>query len=526
MLEDLHENCGVAAAFIPKGSKYEGMAPQFIYKLLLNLQGRGQLSAGMTTYNSERPILLQTHKDIGLVSEVFNETNETKQKRIFETLAGNKGIGHTRYATSGTDDSCNAQPLERGHGSKWKWFSFCFNGNIANYAQLKEKLLDQTDYHMMYDNDTEIIMHHLSKELYKGEKDNLPGVFESLSKIFDGAFNIGFINANGSLVVSRDPVGFRPMCYGYHEDVLLISSESNALANFGIQDIKFLKPGEIILVEGEKVEVKQIVPSNMQKRCMFEWVYFSNVSSLFDGKSVYLSRTKLGQELAKIETEKINKEDYVVVPVPDSAKPAGDAYAYVLGLPSQEGLIRNRFSGRTFIESKSRENKVRNKFNVQKEIVEGKKVLLVDDSVVRGTTTRNIIKYLKEVGKAKEVHIRVSCPPILGPCFYGIDMSTINELFAPKFNIEIDKPIPKETLDKMAKELGADSLIYQTNEGLVKSIGLPKNELCMACLNRDYPTQYGKELFNVALKNEKEGIGGRTYESNNSANFIQGKKLC
>ena len=175
-------------------------------------------------------------------------------------------------------------------------------------------------------------------------------------------------------------------------------------------------------------------------------------------------------------------------------------------------MIRNRFAGRTFIESRAREDKVRNKFTVQKDIVEGKKVLLVDDSIVRGTTTKNIVKYLKEIGKAKEVHVRVSCPPIVAPCFYGIDMSTVSELFAAGYNIEPQKPIPQETLDKMAKELGADSLIYQTIPGLIKSISFPKDELCMACLNAEYPTKHGEILYNVALKNAQNGKNGRTYE--------------
>jgi len=222
MPENLHENCGVAAVYIPQGSKYAGKAAQFLYKLLLNLQGRGQLSAGITTYNPKRARLLETYKDIGLVSEVFKEKDEEAKDKIFASLEGNKGIGHTRYATSGTDDKCNAQPSERMHGSKWKWFAFCFNGNIANYADLKQTLVDKTDYHIMYDIDTELIMHNISKELYKNKAKKTTEIFSSLVKKFDGAFNIAFLNAHGTLSVFRDPIGFRPLCYGYFEDVLLI----------------------------------------------------------------------------------------------------------------------------------------------------------------------------------------------------------------------------------------------------------------------------------------------------------------
>jgi len=512
MTDNVHENCGVAAVHIPDGSKFQGMAPNFLYKLLMNLQGRGQLSAGITTYNPLRPRLLETHRDLGLVTEVFKESNPDEQLKIFKSLAGNTGIGHTRYATCGADDRDNAQPLERTHGRRWKWFSFCFNGNIANYSDLKKPLVEKADYHIMFDNDTEIMMHYLSRELQAKSRPDMKEVFSSLAKKFDGAFNIAFINARGTLIVLRDPIGFRPMCYGHYEDVLLVSSESNALANFGVTDIKYLQPGEVLQVLEGKIAIKQLVPSKKQARCMFEWVYFSNVASHFDGKSVYLARTKLGEELAKLETLPINTNEYVVVPVPDSAKPAGDAYAYALGLPSREGLIRNRFAGRTFIEGRSREDKVRNKFTVQKNIIEGKKVLLVDDSIVRGTTTRNIVKYLKEVGKAKEVHIRVSCPPIVAPCFYGIDMSTITELFAPRFKIDPKKPIEKTVLDRMAKELGADSLIYQTIPGLARSISFPQEKLCMACLNTDYPTKQGNLLYGTALKNAMNGQKGRTYE--------------
>jgi amidophosphoribosyltransferase len=237
---------------------------------------------------------------------------------------------------------------------------------------------------------------------------------------------------------------------------------------------------------------------------MFEWVYFANVSSVLDSKSVYVTRTNLGKELAKLETEKVNSE-YVVVPVPDSAKAAGDAYAYELGIPTKEGLIRNRFVGRTFIESGSREDKIQNKYTMVKEVLKDKKVMLVDDSIVRGATTEQLVRNLKEKGGAKEVHVRVSCPPIMGPCFYGIDMSTVNELLAPQFLKNPEDEMSQETADKIAKHLGADSVIYQTIPGLVRSIGLPKEDLCMACLNRDYPTAMGKELIKVALDNFKKG---------------------
>jgi amidophosphoribosyltransferase len=227
---------------------------------------------------------------------------------------------------------------------------------------------------------------------------------------------------------------------------------------------------------------------------------------------VYLTRTNLGKELAKLETQKIDK-DFIAVPVPDTAKAAGDALAYELGIPSREGIIRNRYVGRTFIEGSSRNDKVSNKYTALKDVMKGKKIFLIDDSVVRGNTTKQLVKYLKEEGGAKEVHIRITCPPIRGPCFYGIDMSTVSELLVPGYEKKpVSGNISKETCQKIAKDMRADSLIYQTVEGLVRSIGLPKNDLCTACITNDYPTLWGKKLFKQAWENYHKGIiKERTY---------------
>ncbi len=197
--------------------------------------------------------------------------------------------------------------------------------------------------------------------------------------------------------------------------------------------------------------------------------------------------------------------DHICVPVPDSAKAAGDAYAYELGIPVKEGLIRNRFVGRTFIEGTSRRDKIASKYTMIKEVLKGKKVMLVDDSIVRGATTEQLVRSLKEEGEAKEVHVRISCPPIMGPCFYGIDMSTVTELIAPKFQKESKEAMSPESAKAMAEYLGADSVVYQSIPGLIRSIGLPKEKLCLACLNREHPTQTGKRLLQVALDNFKSG---------------------
>ena len=512
MSENLHENCGIAAVYIKSNGNGEAAnkALFYLYKLMLNLQNRGQSSAGITTYNPERDQLLDTYADLGPVNEVFKTSDKEASIKIFKRYAGNKGIGHVRYATSGSEERGYAQPFERHHGKRWKWFAFCFNGNLANYMELK-KNVEKFGYHMIHQTDTEIIMHYLSKQLAPHNKPDMVKVFSNLAKKFDGMYNIAFINAEGDIIVARDPYGFRPLVYGFNDDMFMAASESNALINCGITEYKALEPGHLIMVSDGKIKIHKFAESKRTAHCMFEWVYFSNVSSVNDGKPVYVSRTKLGRELAKLETEKITQE-HIVVPVPDTAKAAGDALAYELGIPSKEGLIRNRYVGRTFIEGSRRDDRVQNKYTVLREVVEGKKVILVDDSIVRGSTTGQIVKYLKKEGGAKEVHVRVSCPPIRGPCFYGIDMSTVSELLVPRFE---KKPysgeISKETCNKIAKEMGADSLIYQTVEGLVRSIGFPKNKLCTACITGEYPTPWGKKLISKAWYNYKHGIKERTY---------------
>ncbi len=518
MAEDLHEECGIAAVYIKDNGNKEAAnrAMFYLYKLLLNLQNRGQLSAGVTTYNENRNQILDTYRNLGPVNEVFRTSNKEKSIKIFKRYAGNKGIGHVRYATSGTEGKEYAQPFERHHGRKWKWFSFGFNGNLTNYVDLKKKVKNM-GYHMVHETDSEIIMHYIAKELGPGKKrpnlakPNLVKVFSNLSKVFDGMYNIVYIDAEGDIVVSRDPYGFRPLVYGFNDEMFMAASESNALINCGMTNFKDLEPGHLIWIKNGEIKVHKYAEPKRISHCMFEWVYFSNVSSTNDKRSVYISRTRLGKELAKLETQKITK-DHIVVPVPDTAKAAGDAYAFALGLPSKEGLIRNRFVGRTFIEGSSRDDRVSNKYTVLRDVVKDKKIFLVDDSIVRGSTTRQIVNYIKAEGGAKEVHVRVSCPPIRGPCFYGIDMSTVSELLVPKFE---KKPysgeITKKTCANIAKQMGADSIIYQTVEGLVRSIGFPKNELCTACITGEYPTPCGRKLIKKAWDNYQKGIKGRTY---------------
>jgi len=510
MGDSLHDECGIAAVSLKKDSK----ALFYLYRLLLNLQNRGQLSAGVTTYNKNKPQLISTYRQVGTVNEVFRTSNVQRSMELFRRYAGNKGIGHVRYATCGANDRSYAQPFERKHGRMWKWFSFGFNGNLVNFEELKKPLVNKTEYHFILNNDTEIIMHYLSRALKGYKKPKLKDVFHNLSNKFDGAYNIAFIDAYGDLAVCRDPLGFRPLCYAIKNGELFVASESNALGNIGMHNFKSLEPGKLISVKNGSIKIERFAKSKRKAHCMFEWVYFANVSSVLDGRSVYIARTNLGKELAKLETEKITS-DCIVVPVPDTAKAAGDAYAYELGMPSIEGLIRNRFVGRTFIEGSKREDKVMNKYTLVKSVLKGKRVFLVDDSIVRGTTSKRIVRFMKKIGKAKEVHVRVTCPPIKAPCFYGIDMSTVDELLLPHYEKPIDpEKTSEKTLKKIAKDMGADSLIYQTIPGLVRSIGLPQKDLCMACLNGKYPTPCGRTTYCKAVRDFKKGKKNkkRSYE--------------
>lgn len=510
MAEAMHQ-CGIAAAYIKENGDSANRALFYLYKLLLNQQNRGQLSAGVTTFNLSRMQVLDTYKDLGTVNEVFKTSDRPNSLDIFKRYAGNKGIGHVRYATSGSEERSLAQPFERHHGRKWKWFSFCWNGNLANYSELKQHLMEKADYHIVYDTDTEILMHYISRELKGSVRPNLVKVFTRLAQKLDGCFNIAFINAFGEMVVLRDPYGFRPIVYGWKDDMFMVASESNALINCGVTEYNDLEPGHMIYIKNGKVEIKKYAENQRKAHCMFEWVYFANVSSVLNKQSVYIARTNLGKELAKQETEEID-EEHIIVPVPDTAKAAGDAMAYELKVPSTEGLIRNRYVGRTFIEGSSREDRVQNKYTALREILKGKKVILVDDSIVRGSTTKQLVNYIKKVGGAKEVHVRVSCPPIRGPCFYGIDMSTVAELLVPRYEKEPKKgEVSKEVVNKIAKDLGADSLKYQSIQGLVRSIGKPAKDLCMACITGEYPTPYGKKLYLKAWNNFRKGVKERTY---------------
>ena len=538
MLDPIHEECGIAAVYRldPTANvdalRAAGAAGErarnggngatdaavenvvsLLPDMLIDLQNRGQLAAGISRFNESDARLLDTYKDVGSVSDVFHLTlpDASKFREIIDKYAGRAAIGHVRYATCGKDDPSYAQPFHRKHGRPWKTFAFCFNGNIANYREVRANILEK-GYHLVVESDTELLMHHLAYALQSDFKPDFVSVFRQLAEAVDGAYSMAFLNGEGDMILARDPFGFRPLCYGLKGKLFAAASESLALANRGFREIREVEPGELIHVRPEGISKHRFAKSTRRAWCFFEHVYFANVASNLNGSSVYQARTRLGEALAAAETESID-DDCIAVPVPDTAKAACDAMAYKLGIPSREGLIRNRYVGRTFIEGQNRQERVRRKYTALPEVLRDKRVFLVEDSIVRSTTLRAIVSMLRDQGGAREVHVRVACPPIMTPCGYGIDMSTVSELFAPR---HLSEPqvgeYPEHELARATEDLGTDSLRYLTVEALTTALGKPQNELCVGCLIGQYPTPWGQRLYREALRHRDRPVSARTYE--------------
>jgi len=447
------------------------------------------------------------------VSEVFRLSHRGKFESLMEEYAGRAAIGHVRYATCGGDDRSYAQPFERHHIKKHKWFSFAFNGQLANYMDLREELLDDDNNYLSRETDSEVLMHQICAALSTDRRPELIDVCRHFGRKFDGAYSLVFLDALGNMMVARDPLGIKPLSYAVEGPLFAAASESVALLNLGFmaESIKSVPPGTAITISDGKLEIQPFAKPVRHAHCFFEWVYFANVASTLDGRSVYLARKALGEELARLETVPIDG-DTVVVPVPDTSKAAADAMAYALKVPCVEGLIRNRYSGRTFIEgSGNRKHKAETKYTPLREVLDGKRVLLVEDSIVRGTTLQVLLRRIRQYGQPREIHVRVACPPIIGPCFYGIDMSTVSELFAARF-LE-GEPLTPEIEARMASQLGADSLRYLPVDSVAKAIGVPAEDLCRACITGTYPTPCGQRLAQIALENYRNHVTGRTYET-------------
>ena len=518
-MNSLRDECGVAAVYYFLNSQSnDGVTPislsnpneasHLIPRMLLDLQNRGQSATGITTYDRDREVVLKTHKEVGTVSEVFRMNHGPKYHAIMCKNSGNVAIGHVRYATNKQNGVRYAQPMERYHFRKHKWFSFAVNGQLANYDELMAELKKDDSVHVAQQTDAEILLHEISYSLSVQKEPDLLEVFQQIARKADGAYSLVMLNAQGEMIVVRDPKGIKPLCYACQGRLFAVASESVALFNLGFsaKSITEVDPGAMILVSEKGIRFERFAESDGSAHCFFEWAYFANVASTLDGHSVYMARQRLGEELAKQETVDC-REDTIVVPVPDTSKAAADGMAYALGIPCLEGLIRNRYSGRTFIEGgEYRKRKAETKYTPLTEVLEGKRVFLVEDSIVRSTTMRVLIERIRKIGLAKEIHVRVACPPIIAPCFYGVDMSNFDEIYATNFHRKLTSPTSdavatlemiqnmtfnEDILNSMATDFGADSVKYLTKEAASRAIGLPLDRLCTACATAVYPTPQG-----------------------------------
>lgn len=436
-----------------------------IYFGLLALQHRGQESAGISILKNGK---IHTKKGVGLVSDLFS-------KHQIEN--GELGIGHVRYSTTGTSSERDAQPFQV--DSPLGGIAISHNGNVVNLIELRREL--SRDFPFESGCDAEVLLKLLAREVSE-EGDLIEGI-KNIYDLVDGSFSDVLLTGNEGLVAFRDALGFRPLVWGSGPT---FSSESVVHDVLGREFYGDVNPGEVILFRDDTIE-RERIKRKRSKFCMFEYVYFSRPDSIINGKLVYSVRLKLGEELARIEEH----EGDIVVPVPDSSRTAAEGYSNYTGIPVVEGLIKNRYVGRTFIMPTQEEREIYTqlKLNPVRSLVRNRRVILIDDSIVRGTTSRRIVSLLRKAG-AKEIHLRVSCPPIVSPCFYGIDMANKRELIAANHSI-----------DEIEKILGVDSLIYQSIDGLVRAIGFNKEELCLGCLTGRYPTPLANELVKV----EKSG---------------------
>jgi amidophosphoribosyltransferase len=452
------EACGVMAISLERGN----VSPMIYYGLMA-LQHRGQESCGISVYDGRA---LRTVRRYGLVGEEL--------QRTAKALGGRAGIGHVRYSTLGESSLLNAQPIPIRMGGET--FSIAHNGTIVNYEQLRDGLRER-GVGLKTESDSEVIL-RLFLDSYRGSCDAF-GSLEACSEKIEGGYSIVMASSRGELIAARDPLGLRPLCMGNSGNSIAMASESVALDINSLSLLGDIEPGTAVFVGKDGVEVRRFADCPRRAHCMFEYVYFSRPDSILEGRSVYDVRLNLGRNLAG----SIDGDVDSIVPVPDTSRTAAEGLSRVTGIPVAEGLMKNRYVHRTFImpTPEAREGAVRMKLNPLKSVLKGKKVVLVDDSIVRGTTLKNIVGMVKSSG-AKEIHVRITCPPIISPCFYGIDISSRSELIAANNSVE-----------EIRRIIGADSLVYQSLEGLVDAIGLPRGDLCNACLTGEYPTPLAQE---------------------------------
>lgn len=457
----IHEECGV---FGVVGTNRKNVA-SIAYYGLYALQHRGQESCGIVVNDDG---VFSSCKDLGLVSEVFSKDT------LFRLPEGNMAVGHVRYGTTGGNTRDNCQPIEVNH-QKGK-MALAHNGNLSNALELRDKLeLSGAIFHTT--SDTETIAYVITRERLM-----TPSIEEAVSNtmnLLEGAYSL-VLMSSAKMIAARDPYGFRPLCYGQMEDgSYVVASESCALSAVGAEFIRDILPGEILVFsDGGVVSRKEHCGKQKRKTCIFEYIYFARPDSMIDGVSVHESRMKAGELLA----ESYPADADIVIGVPDSGLDAALGFSKASGIPYEIGLIKNKYIGRTFISpgQDERLDQVRIKLSPVKSVIEGKRVVLIDDSIVRGTTSKRIVKLLRDAG-AKEIHMRISAPPFLHPCYYGTDIDSEENLIACHYS-----------LDEIAKIIGADSLGYLPMEKLGKLTG--GEEYCAACFNGQYPTRIPSDI--------------------------------
>ena len=450
MLDNMNEKCAVVGIF---GNED---ASKLAYFSLHALQHRGQEAAGIASADHNK---IHTIKDRGLVMRVFNENK-------LNTLKGNSAIGHTRYSTAGDDSILDAQPVFARYDLGE--MAIVHNGNLTNAEEVRDRLIERGAIFQTF-MDTENLIHLIAKS----EKDKLlDRIIDAVSKI-EGAFSLVFLSRTKMFAV-RDRHGFRPLSLGkLANGGYIVASETCAFDLVGAEFIRDVKPGELLIFEKDKEPISIQLFEPTPKHCIFEYVYFARPDSYVFGQSVYKTRKNMGRELAKIKPVDAD----VIIPVPDGGVPSAIGYSQESGIPYEMGIMRNHYVGRTFIEptQEMRDLKVKMKLSPMIDVIKDKKVVVVDDSIVRGTTSRRIVRMLKEAG-AKEVHMRISSPPTTDPCYYGVDTPNKSKLIASHMSI-----------DEICKYIEADSLAYLSEKALLESVNAQDEEsYCTACFTGKY----------------------------------------
>jgi amidophosphoribosyltransferase len=450
--ESPKEECGVIGVY----GRGEDVA-RIGYFGLFALQHRGQESAGLAVSDGQR---IHVHKDMGLVTQVFSE-------ETLRDLRGHISIGHTRYSTTGSSVVRNAQPLCC--TSVVGEVAVAHNGNLVNTTPLRE-YLEVQGVRFETTNDSEVIAQLLAHH-HTGTIED--AVVEMMRKL-EGAYSLTILTRD-KLIGVRDPYGVRPLCIGkLNSGAYILASETCALNVVGARFIREVEPGEVVVIDESGLREIQAAPTARHATCLFEFIYFARPDSQMYGKTLHAARQRMGHELAR---EHPCRDAHIVVPIPDSAIPAALGFAQAARIPYAEGVVKNRYIQRTFIQpdQRMRELGARMKYTPLREALAGKKIVMVDDSIVRGTTTGKLVRMLLDAG-ALEVHVRISAPPVRHPCFYGIDMANQNELVAYKNSVE-----------EIRKMIGATSLGFLSLKGVVRAVGMGKDKFCRACFDGEYP---------------------------------------